>query len=523
MLAEPRLLVVDDEELYCEACRRIFSRQGFVVEKSQDARRGLELAESNDYSAILLDVRMPEMDGLEFLRNLRATKPDVPVILMTGFPTIPGAASAVRLKASDYVTKPFTPEEITQAVRNLLNCGQSAPLTARGADPWTPASSEVRFLGRSWAQPGVDTTYRVGAVLPRSRVGNSMAATLPRIGEVVYRGLPLMDLNIAGDPCRVAVSPLSGVVVAVNPAVADHPELLWSRPCSEGWVAAIAPTRPEEHWNLCRPRNVVLVSRDSAAAGVQARQLAELGCRVRIEADAAAMVAAALNDDQPVLIFDEASLGAYGPAWAERLKMTVPAAKTLVLGTDNSPWETAYRQQKIFFYAIRPFDDYEITEVLDAMFCPGGRSAIPEAARTPSEPMRGILVRNHQGRKVYLAAFDGALRAHRGLGCAIRKRLLDRLLPIETYLGDKPFDPAETLKTAKTVDHLFALMVKDMGRIPGTLVREQENHAGWTEGRGSNVTVWHVQPETHGPLLEGLPLATIEGLADLIVEEIANA
>lgn len=523
MSAEPRLLVVDDEELYCEACRRIFSRQGFVVEKSQDARRGLELAESRDYSAILLDVRMPGMDGLEFLRNLRTTKPEVPVILMTGFPTIPSAAGAVRLKASDYVTKPFTPEEITRAVRNLLprEFTSSAPATC--SDAWTSASSEVRFLERSWAQPGVDKSFRVGAVVPRSRVGDGKPMVMPRIGEVVYRGLPLMELSVEGDPCRVIVSPLSGVVVAVNSAVAAHPELLWTRPCTEGWLATIAPTRPEEHWRLCRPRNVILVSRDSSAAERQAIQLTELGCQVRIENDAATMISAALSQEYPVIFLDEASLGAEGPAWAERVKMTVPAAKTCVLGTDNSPWETAYRSQKIFFYAIRPFDDYEITEILDAMFCPGGRAAARNGDRAPSEPMRGILVRNHGGRKIYFAAFDGMLRTHRGLGAAIRKRLLDRLLPLETYLGDKPFDPVEMLKTAQAVDRVFVLLAKDLGRIPGSIVREPENYAGWPEGRAANITVWHVQPESHGRGLDGLPQATIDGLADLIVEEIADA
>ena len=67
MSDDPRLLVVDDEEAICEGCRRIFSRQGFEVEKSSDASQGLHLAEENDYAAILLDIKMPNMDGIEFL------------------------------------------------------------------------------------------------------------------------------------------------------------------------------------------------------------------------------------------------------------------------------------------------------------------------------------------------------------------------------------------------------------------------------------------------------------------------
>ena len=121
MSDDPKLLVVDDEEVICEGCRRIFSRQGFEVEKCSDACQGLSLAKQNDYSAILLDIKMPTMDGIAFLEALRKQKADVPVVLMTGYPSIPNAASAIRLGASDYVTKPFTPEEITQAVHRLLH------------------------------------------------------------------------------------------------------------------------------------------------------------------------------------------------------------------------------------------------------------------------------------------------------------------------------------------------------------------------------------------------------------------
>ena len=68
-LTEPTLLVVDDEEAICEGCRRIFSRQGFDVRKCSDASQGLNLATHGDYTAILLDIKMPEMDGLALPRS----------------------------------------------------------------------------------------------------------------------------------------------------------------------------------------------------------------------------------------------------------------------------------------------------------------------------------------------------------------------------------------------------------------------------------------------------------------------
>jgi len=123
MFDTPTLLVVDDEAAICGACRRILKRVGFRVHVSRDAGVGLGRAVADDYSAILLDIRMPEMDGIQFLQQLRKRKPDVPVMIMTGYPSIRDTASAVRLGVSEYLTKPFTPEQITQSVCKMLGLG----------------------------------------------------------------------------------------------------------------------------------------------------------------------------------------------------------------------------------------------------------------------------------------------------------------------------------------------------------------------------------------------------------------
>ena len=98
----------------------ILKQAGFRMHVSTDARIGLDRAIAEDYSAILLDIKMPEMDGFQFLEQFRRKKQDVPVMIMTGHPSIGTAASAIRLGASDYMTKPFTPEQIIQSVRGML-------------------------------------------------------------------------------------------------------------------------------------------------------------------------------------------------------------------------------------------------------------------------------------------------------------------------------------------------------------------------------------------------------------------
>ena len=148
------LLVVDDEEVVCQACRRIFSRQGFEVVSNTDARQGLTVAAERDFDIILLDIKMPNMDGIQFLEQLRERKPDVPVLIITGYPSIPNASAAMRLGACDYVTKPFTTEEITSAVQRVLSTRRAEEEGRRRGGRGTsgcrssPGGCGDRLLGR---------------------------------------------------------------------------------------------------------------------------------------------------------------------------------------------------------------------------------------------------------------------------------------------------------------------------------------------------------------------------------------
>ena len=116
----PRLLVVDDEPVVCESCRRILAGRGFTVETSTDSRTGLRMAEQGEYDAILLDLQMPYVDGIRFLERLREIGKNVPVVIITGQGGQGSARQIERLGASEYVPKPFTPAELSDAVRRVV-------------------------------------------------------------------------------------------------------------------------------------------------------------------------------------------------------------------------------------------------------------------------------------------------------------------------------------------------------------------------------------------------------------------
>lgn len=115
-----QVLVVDDDAVMCEACRSVLERHGFRTDTEQDAFEGRDRAIRGPYALLLLDLRMPGLNGLEVLRAVRERRPDVEVIVITAYPSVESAVKAVKLGAWDYLAKPFTPEELMERVRTAL-------------------------------------------------------------------------------------------------------------------------------------------------------------------------------------------------------------------------------------------------------------------------------------------------------------------------------------------------------------------------------------------------------------------
>lgn len=530
-LLAPRLLVVDDETVICHACRRVFSRQGFQVEESTDAVEGLTWATEQDYTAILLDIKMPVMDGIEFLEELRKKKPDVPVILITGYPSIPNAASAIRLGASDYVTKPFTPEEITQAVQKTLTDqdknGNRKYLSSSAPPPiqaWAPRAKEFLFLNESWCQLEEDGSACVGALLGRPPGAMVQAVRLPRIGEAVYQGLPLAGLTMGNQHLVTVPAPVSGVVIAVNELLTEDPSAALNDPFGKGWIACICTTRFEEEADNCKPRRVILFNADSRSAHDQCKHLASLGCQVRTVKSWEELSPILEEPDCGALLIDAFRFGEHGPELVGRINAAAPSMRIVVVASPESRWEAAYRERKIFYYAVEPFADNEIIDILDALYRPQAQPP-PQKGRgkTRCEAVSGIRIKNRNGHKVHLLAAPGLLKRSNGLGGQIRHKLADQMFPIVTTSGDADITPTDILKTTSTCDRLLVLLAKDTGRLPASLVHDTkaEFFTAPAETAGK-VTTLVLQPQPGGTGCAEFDDRTTAALAEYIVREMAS-
>jgi DNA-binding response OmpR family regulator len=120
MKEKENILIIEDENGIARILQLELEHEGYELGRAADGRTGLQMATSGEWHLILLDVMLPELNGIEVLRRLRQTDAVVPVILLTARDTVPDKVSGFEHGANDYVTKPFAMEELLARVRNLL-------------------------------------------------------------------------------------------------------------------------------------------------------------------------------------------------------------------------------------------------------------------------------------------------------------------------------------------------------------------------------------------------------------------
>lgn len=116
-----KILVIDDEELVCKSLSNLLKAHGYEVNSSLDAREGLSLVEKEDYDVILLDLVIPEIDGLSVLKRIKGIDEQAVVIIITGYPTVSSIEEATKRGAFDYVVKPIDISKMTALIEKAVS------------------------------------------------------------------------------------------------------------------------------------------------------------------------------------------------------------------------------------------------------------------------------------------------------------------------------------------------------------------------------------------------------------------
>ena len=112
------VLVIDDEQVICDACQLVLSEQGHAVTLTNTGADGLAAIRQGTYDVVLLDMKLPDMDGMEILKAVQEEKRRLCIIVMTGYSSISNAVQAIKKGASEYLAKPFTDDELLETIGN---------------------------------------------------------------------------------------------------------------------------------------------------------------------------------------------------------------------------------------------------------------------------------------------------------------------------------------------------------------------------------------------------------------------
>lgn len=182
-----RILIVEDEEKIARFVTLELEHEGYQVEHAADGRTAVDLAQERDYDLILLDVLLPQLNGMEVLRRVRKHK-DVPVIMVTARDAVMDKVAGLDAGADDYLTKPFAIEELFARIRVALKRAE-AVRAASGA-VGTGAGAGATGAGTAATSPAGDSAKTSASPSPATLAVGSVALD-PDRREVTVGGSPI--------------------------------------------------------------------------------------------------------------------------------------------------------------------------------------------------------------------------------------------------------------------------------------------------------------------------------------------
>jgi len=141
-----RILLIEDDDSVASALHDLLRDEGFTVQMATDSTEGLAAAQAGNYEVIVTDLQMPGLSGMEIIEQLQATKPQLPVILITAYHTTEVAIRAIKLGAYDYVLKPIDPPEFLRMLKRALD---STKVVSKPLDMGEATSAREAIIGKS--------------------------------------------------------------------------------------------------------------------------------------------------------------------------------------------------------------------------------------------------------------------------------------------------------------------------------------------------------------------------------------
>ena len=256
-----RILAVDDEAIILDSFRKILVVAGYSIDTVEKGREALGLIRKYDYDFVFTDLKMPEMDGLEVTKAVKHLRPDIDVIVITGYASIETAVETMKYGAMDYVQKPFTEDELISFFNKCLikrkdRIERQMRPTVRLITPTIKESGSRHEFNvpagifvspnHTWVNMEMNGTARVGLDdFVRKIIRNIDEVELPKLNKTVRKGELLFSIKHNSHIVNIS-SPISGTVTLLNTEHVEHPEWIASKPFELSWMCCIDPSNLAE-------------------------------------------------------------------------------------------------------------------------------------------------------------------------------------------------------------------------------------------------------------------------------------
>ena len=533
MKNQPSILVIDDEPLICKSCDRIFSQAGYMVDTHDDPETGFRQALEKHYDAIVLDLKLGERDGIELLNDMRNKNSQVPVIIITGYPSEETRNMSKKFGVIDYIVKPFGPAEILESLQKIdskstmsydiveNHLDKSVTIT-KGKD----VSENYHFYKSSWFIQERNGICRVGGHIQNSLLYNTIESIrLPEAGKIIYKGLPLAEIY-SKDQQQVILSPVTGKIVKVNRGLYKKPSILQKCINNKCWIAKVQPNDFFEDLETGELRKVIYFTKKSKRKNEYYKLLVNFGYVINYINSFNELLSDLTESEIKVVIFDSTTYLDNGVEYVQNINQRFPDVKIILTNESNSKLEQLYRKHRLFYYGINPLSGNELADILSCAF----QKKTNESFETKAtcflpKTITKIKITNRYRKRVTLFAFDGTLENNKGLGYLLRTDLLKLSYPLEVAYSweSKMYNDFEFQKIANTkdkCDHIIILHIKDLKMIPGNISIEKR----YTANKECNImiTIFSIQPANDKRHQTYFNNNITRSLADLIINEMIS-
>jgi CheY-like chemotaxis protein len=249
-----KILCVDDEDVILDSFRKILVLDGYSVDTVNSGPEAFSLIKTNHYDFLFTDLKMPEMSGTEVAKTVKYLRPDIDVIIITGYATVETAVECMKYGAMDYVQKPFTEDELLEFTKNSLikrhdriykqlkprvHITHLAESEKLSLGEFAIPGGVFIADGHTWASVSQDGTIKVGIDdFAKKLIGKIDDISFPNLGMNIQKGQPLFSIK-QGKKIAHFNSPVSGLVSKINNDLRDDLKSLDYSPYEKNWFCVI--------------------------------------------------------------------------------------------------------------------------------------------------------------------------------------------------------------------------------------------------------------------------------------------